>query len=152
LWQLKSIPLTKPLLLAAAGLLMFSLVSKAQQIGRLIFYPGKVKSIDMLNLSMSIELIVQNTNSSQLYVQSFAGNLFSNSYLIGNVSSFQQIMIPGNSQRIFIVNVKLQPLGVVNDIINAFQTGSFTQFLKLDASANVDGVQLPVQLEFKVGL
>jgi LEA14-like dessication related protein len=101
---------------------------------------------------MSIELIVQNTNSSQLYVQSFAGNLFSNSYLIGNVSSFQQIMIPGNSQRIFIVNVKLQPLGVVNDIINAFQTGSFTQFLKLDASANVDGVQLPVQLEFKVGL
>lgn len=144
--------MTKPLLLAAAGLLMFSLVSKAQQIGRLIFYPGKVKSIDMLNLSMSIELIVQNTNSSQLYVQSFAGNLFSNSYLIGNVSSFQQIMIPGNSQRIFIVNVKLQPLGVVNDIINAFQTGSFTQFLKLDASANVDGVQLPVQLEFKVGL
>lgn len=144
--------MTKPILLVAAGLLVVSLATKAQQIGRLIFFPGKVRSIDMLNLSMSIELIVQNTNSGSLYIQSFAGNLSSNSYLVGNVSSFQQVMIPGNSQRIMLITVKLQPLGIVNDIINAFQTGSFTQYLHLNANANVDGVQLPVEMDFKVGL
>jgi len=148
--------LVKPLVFTAAGLLLYSLFSKGQTLGRLIFYPGKVADIDMLNLSMKMQIICQNTSSDQINLYSFAGELYAKtggtSTLIGNVSSFRPVGIRGNSQSVITVNVKLFALSVVNEVIRAFQQNNFTQELVLNSYANVDNAQVPIDLDFKVGL
>jgi len=146
----------KGILLTGAGLLLFTLFAKGQQIGKLIFYPGKVSEIDLWpSPHCTLELIVQNTNSGSLQLNSFAGALYAKqsgtSTLIGNVSSFQPVTIAGNSQGLIRIYVKLFALGIVNDIIRAFTTGQFSQEVLLDANANIDNLQLPVSMTFKIG-
>jgi len=105
---------------------------------------------------MSIELIIQNTNSTSLQLNSIAGDLYANSagssIRIGNVSAFTPVVFRGNTQGVIIVDVRLFALSIVNDVIRAFQNNNFSQELELDASANVSGIQVPVNMSFKVGL
>ena len=146
----------KPIALAGAALLLYSLFAKGQQLGRLVFYPGKVRNIEMWPaITMQLELIVQNTNSDSLQINSFAGALYSNesntSTLIGNVSSFVPVMIKGNSQGMLLINVNLKAISLVNEIIRAFQMNNFSKTIELDANVNVDNLQLPINITFKVG-
>lgn len=100
---------------------------------------------------ITFNLYAQNTSSADLILNSFAANLFANNTLIGNVSNFSQVVIPGNSSTLIPLTARLQIIGLANDIIRAFQTNSFTQDLQLTGNANVNGVQIPIDLTLKVG-
>jgi len=147
--------LTKPILFTAvAGVLLYSLFRKSAGAGSLNFFPSKVHSFEFDGLTpvVTIGLGVQNTSNQSFTLNSFAGKLFSNSYYIGNLSSFVKQTIYPNSQQIIYIKARLQPLGIVNDIIRAIDNKNFSQEIIMKATANVDRLQVPVNLQFKVGL
>jgi hypothetical protein len=143
----------KVLLFGAAGLLAWWLYSKARALGDLVFSPGTVTGASMLGSSplVNASIVVQNTSGSSLQINSFAGNVLSNGTLIGNVSNFSPLLIPGNSQINMPVNLLLQPVGLVNDIIQSIQNANFTQSLSIEGNANVNNFQVPVKVNFSVG-
>jgi hypothetical protein len=143
----------KLLLLGALGAGAFWLYSKTRALGDLIFSPGAVTGAAFSGSSplLNVTILVQNTSGSSLQLNSFAGNVLSNGNLIGNVSNFSPITIPGNSQLLMPVTLLLQPIGIVNDIIQAVQNSHFIQNISIKGQANVNNFQLPVNVNFSVG-
>jgi hypothetical protein len=97
---------------------------------------------------------VQNTSNQSFTLNSIAGNAYAITWektYIGNVSSFVKMEIPKNSQRIIVLQIRLALIGITNDIINAWQNGSFSQKIEIDLKANVDNLQVPVKQTLKIG-
>lgn len=126
---------------------------KAVAASNLTFYPGQVLNMQFLGATpiLTVSVQVQNTSSAQLIVNSFSGNVTSNGTLIGNVYNFSPITILPNSQQMVPVTLQLNATGIVNDIVNIFTSGSSRQQLTVNASANVEGIQVPISLNFQVG-
>ena len=103
-------------------------------------------------MQATVTVWVQNTSSSDILLNSFAGNLLSNGTMIGNVSNFSGVGIPGNSNVQVPLTVELFPVGLVSDLINSFNSGSGVQNLELDAMVNANGYQLPVTLKYKINV
>jgi LEA14-like dessication related protein len=143
-----------PLLVGAGVFLIYSLTRKSIGLSTLLFYADKVKSFrfDGLTPVMVFGLRVQNTSSQPFVLKSFAADLSSNGYLIGNASSFIQQVVPANSQVVLNIEARLMLIGIVNDIIKAFQSKDFTFDIEMQGYANVDNIQFPVTANYKVGL
>lgn len=142
------------ILLGGAALAVgYFLFRKASAAGHLVFSPGNITSMDFVGTTPTItfQLIVQNTSGSDLLLNSIAGNLSSNGTLIGNVNNFSGVPIPGNSSTTVLLTISLQIIGLVNDLIRAFQYKNFTQDIALNGYANVNGFQVPLNLKFTVG-
>lgn len=80
-----------------------------------------------------------------------AGNAYSNGFLVGNIGSFIPQDIPANSQRILQITIRLALIGVVNDLVDAFRYKNFTQALDLQMHANIDNLQVPINIKYQVG-
>lgn len=141
-------------ILAGAGLVIYSLFRKANAGGTLIFSSDRIYSLRLENLTPTIVfgLRVQNTSNQPFTIFSFAADIKHNNYVIGNASFFQAQTIPKNSEVILQIKVRLSLLGVVNDLINAFQTKDFTYNISVNGFANVDQLQVPVNLSYKIGV
>lgn len=100
---------------------------------------------------MTLGLVVQNTSNQGFTMHSMAGELYANKYLIGNVSQFEPYQVNANSETVIDIKVRLSLIGIVTDIINAIKNKTFTHTLQLDSTANIDNLQVPVQLEYKFG-
>lgn len=148
-----SIKTSQAILLTAGAVVLYNAINKGHALGTLNWFPSGVQDIsfDGATPVMKLALMAQNTSGQQMVLNSFAGNLYANDILIGNLSSFSPQVIPPNNQRVLIFNVRLSLLGIVNDIINAFQSHSTVQSFVLEAHANVDNFQIPVDLNYKVG-
>jgi hypothetical protein len=144
---------SQTLALVAAGAVAFSLLNKANAAGTLNFYPLSVTGIQMDGSTpvMTLGIRVQNTSGSQYVMRSIAGNAYSNNYLVGNFSSFAQQSIPANYQATIYITIRLSLIGIVQDILNAFQYHNFTQTVTLQGYANVDNYQVPINLSYQVG-
>jgi len=129
------------------------LLRKGAALGTLNFYAGSVTNIEFENSApvLTLGLVVQNTSNQYFTLNSIAGNIYSNNYRIGTVGSFIAQNIPANSETTLYLKVRMDLLGVVNDIINAFTTGNIQQKIELDATANIDTLQVPVKLSYTVG-
>jgi LEA14-like dessication related protein len=96
-------------------------------------------------------LIVQNPSSKSFTVRSLIGTLTSNDYQIGNVSSYSSVYIRPNGNTVYRLNVRLNVLGVVNDILNALNGGGISQSMRFKGTANVDGFMVPIFINYKIG-
>jgi hypothetical protein len=143
----------KVLLYGGAALIAFALFAKARALGNLVFTPGSVSNMGFVNSvpTADVTLVAQNTSSTGLTINSFAGNVFSNNILVGNIYNFTPVMIPGNSQTPVSVSIQFKALGIVTDLIKAFQNNNFSQDITIDGYANVSGMQLPINLKFQFG-
>lgn len=137
-------------------MLAWNIYSRAQAAGSLQFFPGRIKEIDFDGVAPVIvfELIVENTSNHAFNINSVAGNVYSYSngkeYLIGYLYNFTPQKVDPTNQATLIVRAKLQLIGVVSDLLNAFQTGNFSQDISLKAFANVDGLQVPVNYSYQL--
>ncbi len=140
-------------LLIGGGLLAYNAMAKGTALKTMNFYPKSVDSIrfDGVTPVIRLGLAVQNTSGQQLIVRSIAGNLWANDYLIGNLSNYTPLVIRPNSESILFLTIRLSILGVVQDIINAFTNRGTTQVINLQARANVDNYQIPIDIKYKVG-
>lgn len=131
----------------------YSAFAKARALGNLVVTPGSIRSMDFVGATpiITFTIIVQNTSGSSLLINSFAGNVYSGGTLVGNVYNFSPIAVPENSQIEVPVIVQLQMIGIVNDIIAAYQYGNTKREIVVEGFANVSSFQLPVTLKFTVG-
>lgn len=130
------------------------LFTRYNAVSTLNFFPGSLADLGFQGTTPvgTFTLIVQNTSNVDLSVDSFAGNVYANDILIGNVSSFQRVQLLSNSLSEVPLNVRFFTIGIVNDVIRAFQTGSVKQDIVLEGSIGVSGVAVPIELTFKIGL
>ena len=117
------------------------------------FFPGGVDSIhfDGATPVITITLIAHNTSNQQMTINSLDGNISANGTYIGNASSFIPQTILPNSQSTVKVDIRLGIFNIVNDIIRAFQFGNFQQVITFEGSANVDNIQVPLNMNYTVG-
>jgi LEA14-like dessication related protein len=134
-----------------AGLYFFNLQRAA---GNLVFFPGNITGFSLNGPSPTItaELVVQNTNNISFTIQSVAASVSSNGTLIGNVSNFLPVTVPGNSQAVIPLTLVLQPIALVNNIIGIITGGSGNSQVQIKGSLNADGIQAPISLTYKIGL
>jgi len=139
--------------LSAAGIILYSLFRKSAAAGTLNFYPASVKKIKFEGATpiMVFGLAIQNTSNQSFTLKSIAGNLYANNYLIGNIGAFNPQVIAANSQTVIDVNVRMSLIGIVTDIINGIKNNTFSQNLELESYANVDNLQVPVNITYKIG-
>lgn len=144
---------TNTVLTAAAGVILYSTLTKANALQTLNFYPAAVKDLrfDGATPVITIGLAIQNTSNQKMILKSFAGNVSANGYLVGNVSSFIPAVIEPNRQSVLWLTLRLSLIGIVQDIISALQGGGISQNLRLSATANIDYWQVPIDIKYKVG-
>jgi LEA14-like dessication related protein len=132
---------------------VFHLVAKARAAKAMNFFPGGVHQLTFDNGTpiLTVAIIAHNTSNQQMTVKSFDANVTANGQYIGNASSFAPQTILQNSQTTLLVNIRLSLLNIVNDLIKAIQYGNFAQTVRLTGNANVDNVQVPIDMNFTAG-
>jgi len=95
---------------------------------------------------LQVKIGVQNPTNESLMFSSLAGNVIVNNVAVANVSNFQGITIPANSQTAVTIDVAVNWLGLGLSAASVVQAG-FTG-AKLVGTANVNGVALPVNITF----
>jgi len=144
---------TKPLLFGAAALLAYNFLVKGKALGSINFLPGQIHSFDMNGTTpvLTVGVIAQNTSSQKFIIRSIAGTVYSDGYMVGSVSFFNTAEVQPNSKSQIFVQIRFAPLGIVQSIINAFQTNDFSQEVIFKGFANVDNFQIPINNKYKVG-
>lgn len=142
------------LLGGSIAFLLYSYTRKSIAAGNLYFFPDKIESFNFDGLTpvMVAGLRVQNTSNQSFTLYSFAANVYCNEYLIGNAYSFQPQQVLPNAQGLIYFSLRLMPLGIVNELIRAFQDRNFAFDVIVKGSMNVDNLQVPIELKYKVGL
>lgn len=143
----------KVLLIAGAAVVAYWFFSKARALKGLVFTPGPISGVTLTGGApvLSLNISVQNTNSASLRIDSLAANVMSNGILIGNVYNFFPAEVPANAAVLMPVQIRLGTIGLVSDLITSIQYGSASQSFVIDGSANVNGIQLPLNVSFKIG-
>ncbi len=147
--------LGQTILLVGGGLIAWNLYSRTQAAKSLNFLPGQIKSFDYVNgyPVITIGLIVQNTSNHSFNLLSIAGNVKSvkdgTSYILGYVSDFTPQVIPPISETEIPLAIRLQLAGVLSDILTSLNAG-FDQSISLQAYANVDQLQVPIDYNYKL--
>lgn len=140
--------------LIGGGIIAYNVLVKGKALGSINFVSGGVHSLAMqgFNPILTVVVVAQNTSSQKFIVRSIAGNVTADGYLIGYVSYFGETEILPNSQKQILVPIVMSPLGIVQDIINAFQMNDSTQEIQFKGYANVDNFQVPIDNKYKIGL
>lgn len=140
------------LVLGGAAALYYANLSRAA--GNLTYFPGNVTGFSLNGISPVIyaELVVQNTSNVSFTINSLAASVLTDSTLIGNVSNFTPVEIPGNRQGVIPLTLQLQPLALVNDIIGIITGGNGSKNLIITGSVNANGIQAPFSLSYKLGV
>lgn len=107
--------------------------------------------MDGLTPVMTLGLAIQNTSNQSFTLQSLAGEVYANKYLIGNVGTFSAQTIHPNSETVIYIDCRLSLLGIVTDILNAIRNKTFSQTIELESTANIDNLQVPIDLSYKFG-
>ena len=144
---------TQTFALGAAGIILYTMLTKKAALGTINFYHASVKGIHMDGLTpvLTLGLAAQNTSNQKFVIRSIAGNVYADNFLIGNVSNFTQQTIYPNTSGVLNLVCRLSPIGIVSQLIDAWQTGSFEMEVKLDAYANIDNYQVPIKFTYKIG-
>jgi len=123
-------------------------------VGTLNFFPDGIESFQFKNFipTFEIRLGVQNTSNQSFTINSLSANAYSDGFAVGNCSTFNAQTINPNSETILIIDLKMGLNHIVNNIVLAFQYANFSVDLQLKGNVNVDKLQVPLNLKFKVGL
>ena len=135
-----------PLLIAAGGFAAWYFWTRANALKSLIFNPV---GLGVQGAAISLQMEVDNPTSAALQLNGFAGSLNVNGSPIGNVTDFQPVMVlPGATRLNLLItpNVFGIAAGVINEIDG--NEGSGNVRASLTGTANVDGIALPVNLNF----
>lgn len=135
---------------AAVGLYFWNQQHAA---GALLYHPGNILNLSLsgINPVATVELIVQNPSNVDFTINSLAANVFTDNTYIGNVANFAPVVIPRNTQQSIPLTIEFFSLGLIDQIINAFQTGFQKKTIQLQGTVNANGFQQPLDLPFTVG-
>jgi late embryogenesis abundant protein len=137
-------------LAGAAGLYFWNLARAA---GNLIYFPGNITGfrLDGISPVFYVDLIIQNTNNVSFTINSLAGNVLSNSTVIGNIANFTPIEVAGNSQTAVPLTLVLQPIAIVGDLIAIITGGVGKRDIQVHGTVNANGIQEGFDLIYNIG-
>lgn len=137
-------------ILAVFGLVAFT---QGRAASNLQFFPGRVTgfSIDGINPIATAELLIQNTSNVEFTINSLAASVYSSGTLIGNISDFTPDIVGPNTQYVYPVTIRFLSLSIIDQLINAFETGSIKRDLSIEGSVNANGQQWPLKLTYTIG-
>ncbi len=137
-------------LLAGGGFLAYKAYQSKQSAGTLNFYPASLKSLsfDGITPVLSVGVAVQNPSNQNYQVRAIVGNLYANGNLIGNVSNFTVVNVAAAAQTIYPLQIRLSLLGIVQNIIDAFNGNGLHVNAELQANANVNGFVVPIKIQY----
>ena len=136
--------------MGVGALVVGSLYIKGRALSNLVFSPGQISAIHFDGVTPIIEfsVLVQNTNSASIPLNSIAGNVFAKdgneTTQLGNIYNFQPTVIQGNAATYLTLYCRCQVIPLVQQVISAFQYKNNQQQLIIQATANINGVQFAV--------
>lgn len=135
-------------------MLGYSLIRKETALKTLNFSQAGVHDFEFDGLTpvFVLGLGIQNTSNQSFTLNSIAGNVYANGYYVGNVAHFTPQTIKSNWQGILLLDARMSLLGIVNDLIKAYQNRNFTQKINLKATANIDRLQVSINEDYVIGL
>lgn len=138
--------------LGLGGVIAYTIFSKGTALKRIVFVPGNVHSFDIQGSPvMTFDIEAQNTSNQKMIMHSLAANLTCNGSFIGNASDFTAEEILPNSSTTIRVTAKLNWLGIVSQLMEAFVYGNYKYEVQVKGWANVDKYQIPLDIKFTVG-
>ena len=139
------------LLLGGAAFLYIFTTSRAA--GHLTFYPSNITGMS-LDFSPEIyaTLLVQNTSNSEFTIYSLSANATTDNTLVGNVSNFIPVTIPANSEHELPLTIRLLPLTIVQNFLDALRNHGMNTTFQLEGTVNANGVQIPLSLTYKIAV
>ncbi len=131
----------------------YSLLRSGVSAGNILWYADGIQKLSFEGTTPVLQIRVRamNTGNVRYTLYAFAADVEANDTVIGNASFFSSQVIEPRSQVTLLVNIRLMPLSIVNDIINAIQTKNFQFKIEVNGTANVNNLQLPVNLTYNVG-
>lgn len=140
------------LLLPIAALIGVTLMAQKRAAGFLNFiFRGVAFAMDGVYPILRLNIGIQNPSNEQFVVRSLVGQLLCNGDNIGNVSTFQTVVVNPNSEAVLPVFVRLNPISIVSDIITLISGGGgLSQTIRLKATVNVNNMAAPVDITYKI--
>lgn len=97
--------------------------------------------------TLQIQVGVQNPTNGSLSLTSLAATAYVNGTASGNLSDFTPALIAPNAQTPIVLNFQPSIIGIAQDVVSELNSqGAMTIAVK--GTANVNGVALPVNLNF----
>lgn len=135
--------------LLVGGVIAYWLYSKANAGLNLQFIPlGASWAGSMLQ----IQLGIQNPTTGSLQFTAFAATATVNGNIIGNLSDFVPTLIAPNSQTPVVLNFSPNYIGLASDVLNEIANPGSTVSIGLRGTATVQGVAIPVNINFTAAL
>lgn len=131
-------------LLLLLGLGAYLLYSKANTASSLQFLP---LGANWNGGTLQIQVGVQNPTNGTLTLSSLAATAYVNGTPTGNVSDFTPAIIAPNAQTPIQLNFNPNVIGIAQDLLSELNTQSAMN-ISLKGTANVNGVSLPVNINF----
>jgi len=134
-------------LFGLVGLAMLTARSKTLDYMRGIrAYIGRVR---IVNGMFRCDLHIQNPNSQGITVRSVVGDFYVNHVKVGNVSSFKEMLVAGNSDSVIEFDIKPKVLNIFNLVTNMLN-----QRLRIDVffdgTINANNQAMPVQIHYSL--
>ena len=141
---------TTVLLIGGAAFLLWMFGSGATVVSNLKFIEnGMTFNVsNPLRITINLAVIVQNPTSGSVTLESLAGYFFINGQQSGNVSDFVPSVIAANSQTLINLILSVNDLSLVGVIMDYINSGSSSVVVNVQATANISGVAIPVNLSF----
>jgi hypothetical protein len=131
----------------------YSLIRSGVSAGQILWYADGIHKLTFEGMSPVLQIRVRamNTGNVRYTLNAFAADVTANGTIVGNANFFSQQVIEPRSQVVLLVNIRLMPVAIVNDLVTAFQTKNFRFKIDVNGTANVNNLQLPVNLTYNVG-
>ncbi len=132
-------------IIALVAVVAYFVYTKGLSLANLQFIP---RGITIAGNGFQVVLGVQNTSNTTLQYNSFAGSLIVNGSAVGNVSDFTAQPIAANAETDLTINISANVLGIASQIMQQLQSGGTgIQSASLSGTANISGVQYPVNVQ-----
>lgn len=143
----------KPLLIAGGVYYLYNLIAKGGAAASLNYRVAKVDvSLDGLTPLVQITIGVQNPTNQNFTIRSIVGDISSNGSYLANVSSFTAAYVAPNAESLIVINARVSLVGALTDLYDTLQgNGSIQQKIKFGGSVNVDGVVVPLNMNYTIG-
>lgn len=140
------------ILLLGGAAIAYYLYTQKRAISLLNYYIHGV-ALDFQGLApiLKIDIGIQNPSNTGFEVRDFVGNLVANGNNIGTMSAFTPLTVAPASQVIYPVYIRLNAIGIVEDIIQLIQSQSgISQTIALTGYVNASGIVAPINLTYKI--
>lgn len=135
--------------LVIGGLFLFNTIEQAAHAKDLQFSIAQVQLNNIgLQSTLVITLDIQNPTPSAYTIKSFAGDLYINDVLSGNVSSFVPVTIGADSETNYPLTARLSTGVVISDLINLFN-GDKKVTVRLAGNADA-GLVIPFDIQYSL--